>query len=411
MMRASILSTGNELLYGKTIDTNGGFIGSRLFPMDIAVKRIMETGDSIDDLERSIRYLLLDSDILIMTGGLGPTDDDNTIEALRRIFDFEVNIDDNARRRMEAFFEKIGMAMTVKDLKMAEVPAGALVLDNEKGLAPGFIMCNDDKLVISMPGVPREAEHMMVKLVVPYLKSRYGIGVKKTISLKIIGVKESDINESIKTSGIPLDGMEWGMTAEEGITTLTFVDKDGGFDIFAIPSMIRQVFPNQLLDRMWDRPEEEVIDILRKKDLTMAIAESCTGGLIAKRITDISGSSDVFTGGIVSYANDVKVRQLGVLEETLSTHGAVSSETAAEMAAGVRIALRSSIGISTTGIAGPGGGSESKPVGTVWFGLADEKGVKTFTRVISGDRERVRSMASLIAVENLRSYLKHLGAS
>ncbi len=410
MMTVSILSTGNEILYGKAVDSNGSFISSRLFPMDITMKRILVVGDSIDDLEHSIRHLLVDSDILIMTGGLGPTDDDNTIEALRKIFDFDVVIDDDARRRMESFLEKIGMATTSRDLKMAEVPAGALVLANEKGLAPGFIISSEDKLVIAMPGVPREAEYMMDNRVVPYLNSRYHIGVKKSISLKIIGVKESDISEAVKASGIPLDGMEWGMTAKEGATALTFVDRGSGFDLNVLPSIIGKLFPDQVLDQMWDRPEEEVIDLLRKKGLTIAIAESCTGGLVSKRITDIPGSSDVFNGAIVSYGNNVKMSQLGVSDKTLSACGAVSSETASEMAAGVRRALSASIGISTTGIAGPGGGSESKPVGTVWFGLADENGIKTFTRIIGGDRERVRAMAALVAIENLRYYLKHMGA-
>ncbi len=155
MVRASILSTGNELLYGKAVDSNGSFISSRLFPLDITMNRIMVTGDSIDHLEGSIRHLLADSDILIMTGGLGPTDDDNTIEALRRVFDFDIVIDDQARRRMESFLDKIGMTLNSRDLKMAEVPGGALVLANEKGLAPGFIICSDDKLIVAMPGVPR----------------------------------------------------------------------------------------------------------------------------------------------------------------------------------------------------------------------------------------------------------------
>lgn len=408
MVRASILSTGNELLYGKAVDSNGSFISSRLFPLDITMNRIMVTGDSIDHLEGSIRHLLADSDILIMTGGLGPTDDDNTIEALRRIFDFDIVIDDQARRRMESFLDKIGMTLNSRDLKMAEVPGGALVLANEKGLAPGFIICSDDKLIVAMPGVPREAEYMMENRVVPYLTSRYGIGAKKSISIKIIGVKESDINEAVKASGIPLDGMEWGMTANDGVTSLTFVDRGSCFDPDTVLMKIKQLFPDQLLDRKWNRPEEEVIDLLRKMGLTVAIAESCTGGLISKLITDIPGSSDVFSGGIVSYSNEVKAGLLGVSETTLSTCGAVSSETASEMAAGVLRSLGSSIGISTTGIAGPGGGSELKPVGTVWFGLADAKGVKTFNRLINGEREQVRTMASLIAIENLRYYLKHV---
>ncbi len=412
MKRVSIIASGNELLYGKTIDTNSGYISSRLFPLELRVGMFMVTGDDTKDLERSIRHAIAESDIVIITGGLGPTDDDKTIEALQKIFGFTIAIDEHSRQRMDIFFRKIGMPMTEKDLKMVEIPAGVTVLPNEKGLAPGFIIRYNDKSLIALPGVPAEVTDMVDRSVVPYLKTEYGIGSRNALSFKVIGMKESDINASVLTMNIPFNRLEWGMTASDGITTLTFMSKDrGDMDFSGIAKIAERTFRERYLDQAWERPEDEIIEILRNRKLTVAIAESCTGGLVSKRITDIPGSSDVFIGSVVAYGNSVKTGQLGVSGEHLAQHGAVSSEVAAEMSAGVRSRLGADIGISTTGIAGPGGGTEAKPVGTVWFGFADEKGTTSFTRLISGDRDRVRTMASLIAIEKLRLYLKQMAIS
>ena len=234
---------------------------------------------------------------------------------------------------------------------------------------------------------------------------------RTSISYRVIAMKESEINEAIRAMNIPLDRMEWGITAEDGITTVTFAAKtEDAIDIGGILAEARKHFGYRFLDPAFKLPEEEVVHLLREKRFTLSFAESCTGGLISKRITDIPGASDVFTGAVVAYDNRVKVSRLGVSEDKLSRYGAVSAEVAADMAAGVRESLGTDIGISTTGIAGPGGGSETKPVGTVWFGLADAHGVKTFTIQISGGRDRVRMFASLIAIEFLRNYLRELKA-
>ncbi|HOT43748.1 MAG TPA: CinA family nicotinamide mononucleotide deamidase-related protein [Spirochaetota bacterium] len=407
MKRVAIIASGNELLYGKTADTNSGYISSRLFPLDIRVVMFMVTGDDPVELESAIRHALSASDIVIMTGGLGPTDDDRTIETLRKIYGFSITLDGPSRERMDSLYRKIGMPMTDRDLKMVEIPAGATVLANEKGLAPGFIISRQDKVLIALPGVPAEAAYMADTLVVPFLQKEFGIRSRETLSFRVVGMKESDINEAVLAMGIPLERMEWGMTASEGVTTLTFVTRDGGsIDSDAITGKAGTTFGERYLGPSWHRPEEEVIAILRKRNMTMAAAESCTGGLISKRMTDVPGSSDVFIGSVVAYGNSVKVKHLGVSLDDLERHGAVSPEVASAMASGVRAALGADIGISTTGIAGPAGGSETKPVGTVWFGFADKERASSFTHLISGDRRRVRTWASLIAIENLRSYLK-----
>jgi nicotinamide-nucleotide amidase len=409
MKSVTVLSTGNEILYGKTLDTNGSFISGALFPLTLQVCMHIVTGDGIDDLERSIRYAVEISDIVIITGGLGPTDDDNTIEALRRIFGFSVRVDNPSRDRMEIFFRDMNLPMSDADRKMVEVPDGVTVIPNTNGLAPGFILQQNKKLIIAMPGVPHEMMEMMVRSVVPFLQKECGFMTRTSISYRVIAMKESEINEAIRIMNIPLDRLEWGITAGDGITTVTFVgNTENAIDIEVILAEARKHFGSRFLDTAFKLPEEEIIHLLREKRLTVSCAESCTGGLVSKRITDVPGASDVFTGAMVAYDNRVKVIRLGVSEEKLSRFGAVSAEVAADMAAGVRESLETDIGISTTGIAGPGGGSEIKPVGTVWFGLADAHGVNTYTRQISGGRDRVRVFASLIAIEFLRNYLREL---
>lgn len=405
MMTVSVLSTGNELLHGTTIDTNSGRICAMLFPLDLRVVTIVTAGDDREGLVRAFRHCLDISDIVIMTGGLGPTDDDNTIAALGRMFDFNIVNDGASLARMERFFEKLGMPMSRGDLKMTEVPDTARVLENLSGLAPGFILREGDKTIISLPGVPREMSDMMQRAVIPYLTVECGIAARKSLVFRVIGMKESDVNAAIVSMKLEDRGLQWGITAEDGIDTVTIVENGNFPDAFSIGEEMRGLFGNKLLGSAYGSPEEEILILLKELKLTLSSAESCTGGLVAKRLTDIPGSSDVFAGGVTAYANGAKIRLLGVSPETIEVHGAVSPETAAEMAAGARSRLETDIGIAVTGIAGPGGGSAEKPVGTVWFGLAHPGGVQTTTRTITGDRGRVRTISSLIALELIREYL------
>jgi nicotinamide-nucleotide amidase len=411
MKRVIVLSTGNELLYGNIPDTNSAFISGRLFPLDLRVVLHVAAGDDTGELEHSIRFALENADIVIMTGGLGPTDDDNTLAALGRICGAGPVIDGTARERMEAFFGSMGMPFKQSDLKMAEVPAGSMVLTNTRGLAPGFILKINGKIIVAMPGVPAEMMEMMDRSVLPYLVKEYGLTARAGASFRIIAMKESDINETVRSMDLPFEKLDWGMTAREGITTVTFVENGSGpVDFTAVISDASRRFGARFLGPEYSHPAEEVLRIMGKTRMTLSCAESCTGGLISRAITDIPGASDVFTGSVVAYSNRIKVSQLGVSEESLTRYGAVSEQVAAEMASGARTVLVTDIGISTTGIAGPGGGSEAKPVGLVWFGLSDKNGVKTFSRHISGGRERVRNFASLIAIDHLRGYLKELTA-
>ena len=308
---------------------------------------------------------------------------------------------------MHSFFSKVGRQNSERDDKMVEVPDGALILDNGLGLAPGFIIEENGKCIIAMPGVPREMVNMYDEAVHPYLLGRFPDMTRDYLVFTMVGMKESDINVMINELGIIRDDLIWGVTANSGIATVTVVKKSGVIENKnVIVERAEKIFLDRMLKPGFYYPEEELLYYLGKNGLTLAAAESCTGGLISKRITDIPGSSVSFLGSVTAYSNEVKSRILGVPEDILARHGAVSELVASEMAGGVKNLMGSDIGISTTGIAGPAGGSEAKPVGTVCFGFHIADKVITFTRQVDGDREWVRTFASLIAIDFLRTYLR-----
>ncbi|MBN1496791.1 MAG: CinA family nicotinamide mononucleotide deamidase-related protein [Spirochaetes bacterium] len=409
MKTVAVLSTGNELLHGTVTDTNSAFISRRLFPLSVMVRAHYVAGDDTDGLTAMLGHAIETSDIVIMTGGLGPTDDDNTLAAVERLFGMPPCVDDESLTIMDSYLKQIGMPMTENERKMVEIPRGARVIRNLRGLAPGFIVRKEGKTLIAMPGVPGEMESMMEHSVLPFLRDECGIQERGHVTFRVTCMKESEVNEAVRKFDIIKQGFEWGITAEHGIINVIIaVQGEEKVDFDPVLREAGAVFGPRFLDPRFARPEEEVVALLRNMRLSVSFAESCTGGLVSKRITDIPGSSDVFFGSIIAYDNRVKQGWLGVDAGTLGRHGAVSQETAELMAAGIRRELETDIGISITGIAGPGGGSESKPVGTVWFGLADANGVRSFTRLLGGDRDRVRTLASLVAIEFLRDYLKSL---
>lgn len=407
MKTVAVLSTGNELLHGIVPDTNSAFISRRLFPLSVMVRAHYVAGDDADGLIAMLGHAVATSDIVIMTGGLGPTDDDTTLAAVERLFGMPPCVDEESLAIMDSYLKRIGMPMTEKEKKMVEVPQGARIIRNLGGLAPGFIIRKEGKTLIAMPGVPGEMEIMMEHSVLPFLRDECGIRERGHVTFRVTCMKESEVNDAVRKIAILHQGFEWGITADHGIINVTFAvrgDEPAEFD--PILREAGAAFGPRFLDPRFARPEEEVVALLRNGKLSVSFAESCTGGLVSKRMTDIPGSSDVFLGSIVAYDNRVKQEWLGVDAGTLAITGAVSRETSEQMAAGVRRELETDIGISITGIAGPGGGSEAKPVGTVWFGLADKNGVQSFTRLLGGDRDRVRTLASLVAIEFLRDYLK-----
>lgn len=403
-----IISTGDELLYGTTINTNSSFISGLFFGSNFNVIKHIVIGDDINSIITCVNDSLKESDIIITTGGLGPTDDDKTVEAVSRIFEKNIVNDEESRIRTEEYFRSMKYTPNSLDIKMSSVPEGAIVIKNRTGLAPGFILKSGNKTVISLPGVPAEAETMMRQDVIPYLKSEFSLSEEMKLTYRLSGIRETDINTLVNGIDLP-EKLRIGITAKSGICGLTVTGSIHEAEIKnSIDKKIRHTFSKFLIMNDFESPEEELIYLLKSKGLSISTAESCTGGLIAKRITDVAGSSAVYMGSVIAYSNEIKISHLGVDENTIRLYGAVSEKTAAEMAEGIQKKFKTDVSVSTTGIAGPGGGSEEKPVGTVCFGFKIRDYQYTETRIIKGNRERVRTFSGLYAVNFLREYLKNL---
>lgn len=407
MLRAAILSTGNELIYGRTADTNAAFLSEKLFAAGFRVAMHMAVGDSIDDLDFALGECESRADIVILTGGLGPTDDDCTLEAIQRRYGLDDVIDKTGRKHMEAFFASMGRTAMPGDLKMVTVPRGAAVFPNDRGLAMGYALEVNKKIIIAMPGVPSEMEYMFEHRVMPYLRRISPAGPRESVVIRVAMMREAEVNLLVKGMRIPPDAMDWGITTRPGLNTVMFVAREGAsFPAQRILEEAGKTFGSSLLRRDAPGIEDELQALLLERNMTIAFAESCTGGMVAKCLTDIPGSSKVFLGGVVAYDNGAKEKLLAVPHETLSARGAVSEEVALSMAMGARERFGSSIALSTTGVAGPGGGTEQKPVGMVCFGFAFPDGTQTETRSMAGDRARIRIFAAQYALDRVRLYLR-----
>jgi len=401
-----VISSGDELLFGTTINTNSASISRFFFGSDFKVVRHETVSDDIDSIVKSIGRSLTEADIIITTGGLGPTDDDNTVEAICKVLNVKPIVHEESLKKIESYFRLIKFSFNRLDPKMASVPENTYIISNQNGLAPGFISNVNDKLIISLPGVPEESEAMMKDGVIPYLQKKFTFRDDMKLTYRMSGIRETEINIKFKELKFP-ETYRTGITSKYGICDLTV----SGFNYESTEKdntdqLIREKFNGFFLGYNAESPEEELVYLLKEKGLTISTAESCTGGLIAKRITDVPGSSEVYKGTIVAYSNDIKVRFLKVSQETLDIHGAVSENTAAEMASSIKAMFDTDISVSITGIAGPGGGSEIKPVGTVCFAFKTGNNLHTVTRNFGGSRERIRIFSSLYAINYLRKYLK-----
>jgi nicotinamide-nucleotide amidase len=351
------------------------------------------------------------SDLVILTGGLGPTNDDLTREAVAGFLGLELREDPAILARMETRYARAGLKLTSNNRRQAQVPAGARVLPNSRGTAPGLVLKRGGQWVVLLPGPPRELGPMVDDQVIPLLRAGFPITPTWVRKLKVGGEAESRVDSSVEGIYQGYAAVETTILSSPGVISLYFTWRGAPDEELA----------NRTLDELVDRVKErlgpavysdcdetlsEVLgSLLRSLGLTIATAESCTGGLIAKLLTDVAGSSDYFLGSVISYSNLVKSSLLGVDPALIERHGAVSAPVAEMMADGVRQRLGSSIGLSTTGIAGPGGGSEEKPVGTVFIGMSSEAAVVSKQVWMPGDRELVRSRASNVALDWVRREL------
>jgi len=406
--RAVILSTGDELTNGRTVDTNSNFIAEHLVTLGLDVVAVLVVGDYGDRLAWAWREAMRLADVVISTGGLGPTADDLTTETVSEVTGRALLQDDDVALQIRQKFEAIGRTMPENNLKQARFPAGATVLPNPLGTAPGYRLEVEQgtRHLIVLPGPPRELKCVFEDEVLPWLRSiRGGPEVYESRVFQTFGLSESALDETVAGMIDPAQGRVSFRAAFPQIAVrVTMHGRPGEVEGRLAEAAVR--LRERLGDHCYGEGEitmEEVVGrLLTEQGQTLAVAESCTGGLIGHRITNVPGSSRYFLSGLVTYSNAAKESLLGVRSSTLVEHGAVSNEVAAEMAAGVRRVAGASIGLASTGIAGPDGGTEKKPVGTVCLGLATAD--QTFARryQLWGTRKWIKLLASQVALDWVR---------
>ncbi len=409
---ANIIAIGTELLTPYRTDTNSLYLTARLNEIGIDVTSKSIVGDDVRDLERAVAAALDHADVVITSGGLGPTADDLTREAVSSVLGLTMTEDPALVEQLRERFARRKAVMPEINRRQAMVPRGATVLPNPRGSAPGLLIARGEQIIVLFPGPPRELEPMFVASVVDALSARTeGRRLRRRV-IKIAGQPESKVDQvAAPIYSAFVDGVVPVATtilASPGQVELHVSAR--GVDIPAMDAQLDDVV-GRLTAALGDsvfstdgRAMEVVVgEALRARGLTIALAESCTGGLIAARLTEVPGSSAYVLGGVVSYANAVKHEQLGVAATTLQTYGAVSEQAAAEMATGVRERLRADVGLAVTGIAGPDGGSDEKPVGTVCFAVAGPgDALVTDRRVVPGDRQLIRAWSVMVALDLVR---------
>ena len=411
-MRAEIISVGTELLLGQIVDTNAAYLASKLPDLGISAYYRMTVGDNPKRLAEVIRLALSRSDIVFTIGGLGPTQDDLTKETVAAVLGDEMVFDAASARAMSAYFDKIGVTMTENNLKQAMVPKRGKVLENPNGTAPGAVFVTDSKIAIVLPGPPREFIPMVDNKVLPYLREYVDCwGVIKSKVLRVTGIGESIVEDRIKhllSSDNPTIAPYAKFSEVHLRVTASNINERDAIDaVEKTCADLREILGDYIYGEDDATLAEVVVRQLIEKKLTLSTAESCTGGLISAAITDVPGASETLLGSVVSYSNDVKMNLLGVPKDIIENCGAVSPQCAAAMAEGVRKLIGTDIAVSSTGIAGPGGGSHEKPVGLVYIGLACAGKTEVEKFDFPGNRDDVRKRTVMRALDIIRRVLKN----
>lgn len=413
-MKAEILCVGTELLLGEIVNTNAVFIAQQLAQIGIDLYHQTVVGDNPARLSAALTTAFDRADLVIMTGGLGPTYDDLTKETVANYFGRKMELHEPSMARLEEFFSHYGRTMTENNRKQAYMPEGAIVFQNNNGTAPGLAVEGNGKTAVLMPGPPREMKPMFLESVLPYLM-KYSERVIDSHEMHMIGIGESAMEYELHEYIDSLADVTVAPYAKDGecmlrVTAAGKTHEDAEQKMVPVMEELSRRMGKYIYGIDLPNLETAVVRLLTERGMTLATAESCTGGLLSKRITDIPGASKVFGCGICSYANEIKERILGVSHETLAQYGAVSEQTAAEMAAGVRRISGADIGISTTGIAGPDGGTLEKPVGRVYVGICSDQLTKVIQLDLSYgrhiDRDRIRYVAASNALRLVLSILK-----
>lgn len=371
-MKVEILCVGTELLLGDILNTNAQFLAKEFGAMGFSMYHQAVVGDNVERLKREFELAINRADIVVTTGGLGPTDDDLTKETAAEYFNKKLIFHKESYDEIVKFFNKIGKEISENNKKQAYFPEGCTILKNDHGTAPGCIIDENDKVVILLPGPPREIIPMFRNYVIPYLR-KYQEGTIVSKVLRVCGIGESGAAEMLKDLIDNQTNPTIAPYAKDNEVTFRITAKAESEEVAMklIEPMERKV-RERLKENVYGVGDTSLEDVLGamliEKKLTIATAESCTGGLLSGRLINYPGISEVFMEGAVTYSNEAKMNRLGVKKETLESYGAVSSETAAEMAKGIAKTAGTNIGVSTTGVAGPGGGTKEKPVGLVYVG-------------------------------------------
>ena len=409
-MKISTLSIGDELVYGEVMDTNSAHIAAKLYDVGIKVQRHLLVGDNEPDIMESIEALAERSEALIVTGGLGPTADDLTARAAAKVTGRRLILNDEALNHMREFVGKEGGEFHAATERQALLPAKSTIIPNPTGTASGFIITWYGRYLFFLPGVPSEMARMLDDTVLPFVQER--LRQKVTIRTKIFtlfGIPEAEIDQIIRDVPDTDNGLSVAFRVRFPTIDVKLRGEGDGEEMVAAllekaASVVRERLDDFIVAEDGATLDEEVARLFREKGVTVSLAESCTGGLIAKRLTDVAGSSAYFLQGAVVYSNAAKTRMLKVPAKVIDEKGAVSAEVARAMARGARKVAGSNISLAVTGVAGPGA-TEEKPAGTVYIALADGKGCTVKGYHFRGDRRQVRNLTACTALDWLRRYL------
>lgn len=406
-----IITIGDELLIGQVVNTNAAWMAEEINGAGWSVRQITSVSDNAEEIRRALDEASGRAEVILMTGGLGPTKDDITKELLCDYFSTRLVMNEPVLKNIESFFYRKGLPLTELNRNQALVPESAIVIENPVGTAPGLAFEKNGKLYVSMPGVPYEMKHIMEVFVIPELVKSSGDqvivhktvltqGIGESFLAKIIEEWENDLAPDIKLAYLPSPGIVRLRLSMQGTDRMMMEDK-----IAEKVAALQKLIPAYIWGEGKETLEENVGKLLKEKGKTLATAESCTGGLIAHRITTVPGSSGWFTGSIIAYDNRVKTDVLGVSLQDIETFGAVSREVVESMALGAQRFLKTDYTIAVSGIAGPDGGTDEKPVGTVWIAVAGPEGVESRKFLFGDERMRNIQRSSTAALAMLREQI------
>ena len=408
-MRAEIIAVGSELLSQARLETNSVFVSKKLNQSGLRVMRKFVVEDREEEIRGALKSAMRSSDVVILTGGLGPTHDDITREVVSRVLGRELALDPKILEGLKNRYQRAGLKMTDNNLRQAMVPEGAESMENPNGTAPGLFLREGKTLLFLLPGPPREMKPMMGQVM--DLIGRYKQLPRPYYrQLKVASERESGVDSAIGSVYTSYSSIETTILSSPGMIELTFFwmgeanEQQAEDQLGELVTRVREKLGDSIFSDREEDLEQVVGRMLREKGKTVATAESCTGGLLGKMLTDVPGSSDYYRGGVICYSNDLKVDLVGVNETTLERFGAVSEQVAAQMAVGIRESAGADVGLSVTGIAGPGGGTAEKPIGLVFVGLSSDQ-VRVKQMNLGGAREAIRLRASRFALDFLRKGL------